>query len=127
MSDSSTTLDTIAQSQSQKEVTANAALNESSPAWIFGRRASACAALAFGYYGGRFGGTSFANGAVTATDATTNYVVAHRTTLVVTIATTTTNWNDTAYGRMYKLTTAGGLITDAEDHRPGPLGILWPA
>jgi hypothetical protein len=123
LSDSTTNLDTISQSQSQKEVTANALFDACSPASLFGRRASTCAGLVFGYYGGRFNGTSVANGTVTATASNTNYVVAHRTTLVVSIATTTTNWNNTTtYGRMYKLTADTATLTAYEDHRTGTDG-----
>src|SRR5690349_8791986 len=125
MSDSTTNLDTISSSQSQKEVTANELFDAHSPSSIFGRRASACAALVFGYYGGRFGGTLIANGTVTATASNTNYVVAHRTTLVVSVSTSNTNWNNVAtYGRMYKLTAGASSITAYEDHRAGDGGIL---
>jgi hypothetical protein len=82
----------------------------------------------FGYYGGRFNGTSVANGTVTATASNTNYVVAHRSTLAVTISTSNTNWNNTStYGRMYKLTAGSSSITAYEDHRMGDSGILTPA
>lgn len=128
MSDSTQNLDTISVAQSQKETTANALFDAASVATIFGRRASTCAALVFGYYGGRFGGTSVPNGTVTATASNTNYVVAHRTTLAVTVATSNTNWNDTAtYGRMYKLTAGSSSITAYEDHRAGEFGISHPA
>jgi hypothetical protein len=125
MSDSTQNLDTISVAQSQKEATANALFDAASAATIFGRRASTCSGLVFGYYGGRFNGTSVANGTVTATASNTNYVVAHRTTLAVTVATSSTNWNDTAtYGRMYKLTAGGSSVTSYEDHRFGADGIL---
>jgi hypothetical protein len=45
-------------------------------------------------------------------------VVAHRTTGAVTDATNTTNWDATStYGRLFKATTAGGVITAIEDWR----------
>lgn len=52
MSDSTTKLDTISASQSQKEVTANALLDAGSNALLFGRRATNTAGLTWGYYGG---------------------------------------------------------------------------
>jgi len=127
MADSTVNLDMLSPSQSQKEVTANALFDAASPATIFGRRASACAGLVFGYYGGRVEGSSVPNGTVTATGSNTNYVVAHRTTYAVTISTANTNWNDTAtYGRMYKLTAGASTISAYEDHRFGPSGVLVP-
>lgn len=125
MSDSTNPLDQVSQTAIQREVTTNSLFDAASPATVFGRRASTCAALAFGYYGGRFNGTSVANGTVSATDSTTNYVVAHRSTLAVTISTATTNWNDAGtYMRLYKLVASGGAITSYEDHRAGLLGLL---
>jgi hypothetical protein len=128
MSDLTTNLDQVSQSVSQREVQINALLDAAAPATIFGRRASTCAALVFGYYGGRFNGTSVSNGTVTATDDSDNYVVVHRTTLAVTVATATTNWNNTAvYARAYKLVAADGAITDYEDHRAGIGGVAQAA
>jgi len=52
MAGSTTNLDLIAQSQSSKEVTANALFDAGSPATLFGRRASLCSGLNWFYYGG---------------------------------------------------------------------------
>lgn len=52
MAGSTTNLDLIAQSQSFKEVTANALFDAGSPATLFGRRASLCSGLNWFYYGG---------------------------------------------------------------------------
>lgn len=125
MSDSTANLDQVSSTAIQRETTINALLDAASPSTIFGRRSSTCAALVFGYYGGRMNGTSVANGTVSATASNTNYVVAHRSTLAVTIATTNTNWNDTTtYGRMYLLTAGASSVTAYEDHRFGTGGIL---
>lgn len=128
MSDSTANLDQVSSTAIQRETTINALLDAAAPATIYGRRASTCTGLTFGYYGGRMNGTSVANGTVSATASNSNYVVAHRTTLAVTVATSTTNWNDTAtYGRMYKLTAGASSVTAYEDHRFGTGGILSPA
>jgi len=80
MANSSTNLDLISASQSNKEVTANALLDAASPAMLYGRRAVSSAGLTFGYYGGTVstGGTptQIANGTVTLTASATNYVEA---------------------------------------------------
>lgn len=127
MADLATNLDQVSQSVSQRETQINALIDSASPATIFGRRASTCAALVFGYYGGEFAGGNVANGTVTATASNTNYVVVHRTTRAVSIATTNTNWNNTAiYGRMYQLTAGASSITDYIDYRMRDGGILRP-
>ena len=45
-------IDNIQQSQAGKEITANAFFDAASPATLFGRRASQCSGLTWGYYGG---------------------------------------------------------------------------
>lgn len=84
MSNSTTTLDLIAASQSQKEVTANAMFDAASPAMLYGRRASTTAGLTWGFYGGCITAAGapvdVANGTVTLTASATNYVEADATT-----------------------------------------------
>ena len=127
MSDSTANLDQVTSTAIQREATINALLDAASPSTIFGRRASTCAALVFGYYGGRLDGSSVANGTVTCTASNTNYVVVNRSTLAVSVATSTTNWNNTTtYGRAYKIVAGGSTLTSYEDHRLGAGGILSP-
>lgn len=82
MSGSTTNLDLIATSQAQKEVTANALFDAGSPATLYGRRASTCAALTWGYYGGAIvssgsdGLSIVPNGTVALDASATNYVEA---------------------------------------------------
>jgi len=75
-------------------------------------------ALTLGFFGGHIASSVIADGTVALTNAATNYVVAHRTTGAVTAATNTTNWDATStYGRLFKATTAGSVITALEDWR----------
>lgn len=90
------------------------------------RRHAATTGLTWGYYGGRFNGVTVADGTVTLTNSTTNYVVAHRTTGVVSTATTTTNWDSTTYARLYAITTSGGQPSVIVDHRLDTNGLLLP-
>jgi hypothetical protein len=82
MSNSTTHLDTISSTQSQKEVTANALFNAGSSATLFGRRASTSSGLTWGYYGGRMlvdgALTTINNGTVLLAGSTTNYVESTR-------------------------------------------------
>lgn len=83
MADSTTNIDLIVQSQSSKEITANALFDVASPAMFGGRRASACSGLTWGYYGGQIISGSgirvtVPNGTVTLTASTTNTIYLNR-------------------------------------------------
>jgi hypothetical protein len=118
MADSTSFIDTISSSQAQKEVTANNAFNAGSPALFGARRSTTSTSLTWGYYGGRWKGTSVANGTLALTASTTNYIVANRDTGAITVATTTTNWNDDAnYDRLYSVVAGTTSVTSYQDHR----------
>lgn len=84
MSNSTTLLDLLSSTQAAKEAVANALFDAASPATLWGRRASTCSGLTWGYYGGNFqvGTTSnaIADGTLTLTASATNYVYANATT-----------------------------------------------
>ncbi|MBU9608257.1 hypothetical protein LGN12_12950 [Burkholderia multivorans] len=88
MSNSTTLLDTISTTQATKEVVANALFDAASPGMIWGRRASTTSGLTWGYYGGYFNGGAIANGTLTLTAGTTNYIYADSTTGAVGVSTT---------------------------------------
>lgn len=123
MSNSTITYDPIIQGQASKEVTANAYFDAASPATLYARRASTCGGLTWGYYGGNVtvaAGTlaQIANGTIILTAASTNYVVALKSTGAVSASTSTTNWNDTAsYWRLYSITTGAATVTSYIDSR----------
>lgn len=123
MSNSTITYDPIIQGQASKEVTANAYFDAASPATLYARRASTCGGLTWGYYGGNVtvaAGTlaQIANGTIILTAASTNYVVALKSTGAVSASTSTTNWNDTAsYWRLYSITTGASTVTSYTDAR----------
>lgn len=113
MSNSTTLLDIIQQSQAQKEVTANAMFDATSPAMIFGRRATTCSGLTWGYYGGYKGGSAIANGTITLDASATNYVEATTAGVV--------SSNTTAFtsGRhpLYVIVTGASAVTSYTDRR----------
>jgi hypothetical protein len=78
VSDFSTKLDLLGETQANKEERANALFDALSQALLFGRRDSTSAGLTWGYFGGRFNvrgtPTDIANGTVTLTASQTNYV-----------------------------------------------------
>lgn len=118
MSDSTSHLDLISASQSQKEVTANALLNNASPAIVYGFRSSTSSLLTWGYYGGRFNGYAIANGTLALTQNATNYIVAAIADGSVSVSTSDTNWNDIVnYIKLYKVVTGVTGVTSYEDHR----------
>jgi len=90
---------------------------------VYGKRPAATTALVWGYYGGRWGGASIADGTVTLTDNSANYLVVDRSTGTLTASSSGTNWGNTVtYARVYKVTTSAGLVAAVEDHRAGPGG-----
>jgi hypothetical protein len=113
--------------QSNAEVVINDNAKSLGAVMMYAKHPPSCAGLVWGMYGGNWAGSTIGtlysstqtyHDTETLTDASTNYVVAHRTTGAITSATNTTNWNDTGvYGRLHKLTTAGGVVTAAEDWR----------
>ena len=126
MANSTTNVDTISQSQASKEVTANAFFDAASVATTYGRRASTCSGLTWGYYGGNVVKSDktlvqIANGTLTLTASTTNYVVAAKSSGAVSFSTATTNWNDRAgYWRLYSIVTGTATVTSYTDARePG--------
>jgi len=109
--------------QASAEVVVNENFAGSEHIATFGKRHSTSTGLTWGYNAGRWGGIAITAGTVTLTNAATNYVVVARATGVVSVSTSTTNWNDTAnYARLYQLTTAGSVVTATQDHRAGPFG-----
>lgn len=93
MSNSTTPLDQIASNQAAKEVVMNALMDAASPATLWGRHASACSGLVWAWYGGSFVDSTatlhaIANGSVTLTASTTNYLYADPTTGAVSANTT---------------------------------------
>lgn len=117
MADSTTFIDTILSSQGQKEVTANAYMDASSPASWFGRR-SATAGLNWRVYGvARWyinaTATVKANSEVALTDASTRYVSVNRSLTVSQVATAF----DTDKLALHRCVTSGGAVTSFEDHR----------
>lgn len=117
MSNSTITFDAISQSQASKEVTANAYFDAASPATTFGRRQSTSSGLTWGYYGGwRLVDGSYtliANGTVTLTASTINYVEATRAGVV---STNIVGWTPGSIP-LYYITTGAATVTSYSDIR----------
>lgn len=115
MSNSTTLLDTIAANQSNKEAVVNALLDAASPATLWGRHASACNGLTWGYYGGTYNGNAIANGTLTLTASTTNFVYANATTGAVSV--NTTGFPAGAVVPLYAIVTGTTTVTSYTDER----------
>lgn len=117
MSGSSTNLDLLYAGQAGKEISVNALLDAASPATIFGRRASTCAGLTWGYYGGTMlvdgALTAIANGTLTLTASQTNYIQATRSGVV---SSNTTGFTAGAIP-LYTAITGASSVTSYTDHR----------
>jgi hypothetical protein len=91
---------------------------------VYAKDPTTSSALTWGYQGGRWGGFSVADGTLTLTDASSNYIVVLKSNGVISTSTTNTNWNNsTDYARVYLVTTSGGAVTAVQDHRAGPGGV----
>lgn len=123
MANSTSNIDAISVSQASKEVTANSFFDAASQAATYGRRASTSSGLTWGYYGGNVvvtaGTTSqISNGTLTLTASSTNYIVAAKADGSVSVATTTTNWNNAAdYWRLYSVVVGTSTVTSYTDVR----------
>lgn len=127
MPDSTNPLDALSVATANNELRVNELVDALGVAATFGRRASTTTGLTWGYFGGRWGGSALAHGTVTLTGAATNYVVALRSTGVVSVSTATTNWDASAdYVRLYKVVTGASAVTSYEDHRFGLYGTPAP-
>ena len=119
MADSTTNITSISSSQADKEGAANENFNAASPSMMFGRMASSTA-LTWNYYGGKLliDGviTSIANGTVSLTGSTTNYVEATRFGVV------SANTSGFTPGRipLYQIVTGSATVTSYTDKR-----CLW--
>ena len=92
---------------------------------VYGKRQPVTTGLTWGYYGGRWGGVAVTAGTLALTNAATNYIVVLKSTGAISVSTASTNWDNTElYSRVYKLTTAGSVVTATEDHRVGVYGVM---
>lgn len=123
MSSSSSHLDLISPSQASKEATANELFNAGSPAALFGRRASTCTGLTWGYYGGRLSvagvSTLINNGTLALSASSTNYI---ESTTAGVVSKNTTAFTGGAIP-LYTATTSASAVTAYTDYRTGDYGL----
>lgn len=122
-----TTLVQIAETQSNKATTANENFYAAAPAALFAAKLSECVGLTWSYYGGYIliGSTPtlIADGTLSLTDNTVNYIEANSSgSLFATIGSPT----GFTSGRkpLYVVTTSGGLVTSYVDVRMFALQAL---
>ena len=116
-------MQTLSPSQVSPEVPINENFDTLSGFEVYGKNHPSSTGLTWGYYGGRWGGLAVAAGTLTLANSSTNYLMVLRSTGAISTSTSATNWNNPAlYARVYKLTTAGSVVTATEDHRAGLFG-----
>jgi hypothetical protein len=120
MSDSTTNLDLVSESQGAKATSANALFDAASPAMFGGRRASVCSGLTWGYYGGALAKSdgsivAVANGTLSLTASATNriYLTLSGTIAVVTGGTAAAD----ELVLLYAVVTGASSVTSYQDHR----------
>lgn len=118
MANSNSPIPPFVNGQQNPATTINNNFDAASPASLYANNVLTTYGLTWGYIGGRFYGNSVANGTVTLTANTTNYIVAAIATGVVSTSTATTNWNDTSnYMKLYSVVTGASTITSWADFR----------
>lgn len=114
----------IASSQALAYAIVNENFDTLSHQAVYGKNQETTTGLTWGYYGGRWGGFSVADGTLSLTASSANYVVVAIATGVISVSTASTNWdNATDYVRVYKITTGTSTVSSVEDHRVGPRGV----
>jgi hypothetical protein len=117
MSDSTSLLTQLTTAQAGKEATVNELLNALSQT-AFGGRKQSSSGLSWDYFGGRIlvdgVSTAIANGSVTLSASTTNYVESTRAGVV---SKNTTGFTAGSIA-LYKVVTGTATVTSYEDHRP---------
>lgn len=98
---------------------------------VYGKRQPVTSGLTWGYYGGIWGGFSITAGTLALTDNEDNYISVERATGVISIEvgvgspSTPAHWSNTStYARVYKITTSAGFVTNVDDYRAGPNGVM---
>lgn len=127
MADSATNLDQVSQSQAQKEEAVNELVDAGSPATGFGRHASACVALTWGFYGGviNIAGTPTecylpANGMLTLTASATCYIRLSSAGVVDFVTSAPAGWPGplaSGYVALYAVVTGSASVTSWTDYR----------
>lgn len=120
-----TTMQQLSSSQVSPEIVLNENFASVSAAATFAKKHSTTTGLTRGYYGGLYNGNTIADGTVTLTNASDNYVVVLRSTGVVSTSTSSTNSLDPLYAKIYKLTCAGGVVTVELDQRWDANGLFF--
>ncbi len=124
MANSTTNLDLLSQSQAQKEVTANAMHDATSPSTIFARRATTTSGLTWGFYGGRFAvagvPTAIANGTIALTASATNYIYTTSAGVVTKVTSAPGGWPGPLASdavALYEIVTGTASVTSYTDMR----------
>jgi hypothetical protein len=118
-------LQQLSAEQVSKEVVINENFETLDWSTVYGKNPAETSGLTWGYYGGRWGGFAVTADELALSDDATNYIVVDKSDGVPSVSSSADNWNDTEnFARVYKVTTASGLVTVIEDHRAGPGGVI---
>jgi hypothetical protein len=122
-----TTLQQMLEGQNNAHVVFNENAATISAVGIFGKNPATTAGLTWGYYGGLYVGNSVADGTLSLTDNSDNWIVVLRSSGTVSGSTGNTNAVDPLYAALYKVTTASGVVTAVVDLRMDTNGLLLNA
>lgn len=114
----------LTEAQANPEVVLNENFETLEHQSVYGKRQPTTTGLTWGYYGGRWGGAAIADGTLSLSASSTNYVVVLRSSGAISVSATNTNWNNTTdYARVYLITTSASAVSTVQDHRVGPYGV----
>lgn len=109
----------------ESEVQVNENMAALGQAFVWSHDVTADTGLTVGLAGGNFDETTVADDTLACADDDVNYIVVDRSSLVASVDTATTDWDDiTNFGRVARVTFASGLLTAWADERYSPGGIF---
>ena len=97
---------------------------------VFGKNPATSTGLTWGYFGGRYSGQTVADGTLTLGNNCDNYVVVNLDTGAISVSEYDVDWLDAeasvpTYGRVYLITTSGGIGLDSKSSVAWPLSVTW--
>lgn len=118
MSDSTQPISTQVIASDEADTVVNELFEAASPALIFGRKPETTTGLSWGMYGGAWGPGTTPDAVLALTASATNYVVVERATGIISVSTSSTNYdNTTDYAIAWLLIADASTVTFSGDSR----------
>lgn len=116
-------MQTVTSAQANAEIPINENFTTLAWAECYGKKASTTTGLTWGYWGGTWAGLNIADGTISLTANSTNYLYVVKSTGVLTKSTNISDWNNVLNARAYIVVTGLSTATSIADYRGGTGGI----